>query len=77
MSECCKECGGLRPHRKATLEKIEDVMKSIKLRPGSADCDVNPLNVQGKEWAKAQRLLEQAHAAVGEFFDALGAHDEN
>jgi hypothetical protein len=74
MSECCNDCKEIEPYRLVVLERLEELKESINLRPGSADCDVNPLNVNGPHWAAARRHLDAARDSINEFFDTLKAN---
>lgn len=72
MSGCCKECQGLKPYAAETLEAVEKALRNVSgLRPGSADCDVNPMALNGPQGA-ATRALEIAHEKVTELFASLG-----
>lgn len=76
MSECCDECKGLKAHREMVMEQIREVVAHINLRPGSADCDVNPLTANGPAHTTAVQALLAAYDAVGKFFDSVGATGE-
>jgi len=75
MSSCCPDCKAneafLHQLRRESEEHLEAVMKSIALRPGTADCDANPLNLDRLN-AEALRSLEVAHERLGKWFDSMG-----
>lgn len=71
---CCPECQEAWPplsdYRDRVMGQLEDMLKNVgDLRPGSADCDVNPL-VASRLQQDAVRGLEMAYDAVGKFLAA-------
>ncbi len=78
MSQCCPDCTAQTPfvvaQRDKVLGLIEQAMRGINLRPGTADCDVNPIALNADQGA-AMRHLEQAHERVMAMFAGLGATD--